>query len=169
MMITNEMREDFKKRTNKHITLVRCYGAMLGKDYSKHDVSKYREDMVDGYSLVQYYKNNKEVKSDTEDQKKMDEVTLWHVINEKHHPEYWIKDKEQLKNFGRDNPATNLDVSEMPNDAIEEMVCDWCAMSQELGTSPHEWFDKNVGSRWLFTDEQESYIGLLLDQLWTEI
>jgi hypothetical protein len=45
------------------------------------------------------------------------------------------------------------------------MICDWKAMSQELGTNINEWKENNVNKRWLFTEQQVEYIEKFIDIL----
>lgn len=72
-----------------------------------------------------------------------------HVHSNKHHPEFWsgglVSDSRQ-------------DATKMPVIYILEMCADWAAMSEEMGTSLLDWEKKNVGSRWIFTPEQEELI-----------
>jgi hypothetical protein len=41
---------------------------------------------------------------------------------------------------------------------IAEMVADWAAMSQELGTSLKDWVNKTVNKKWKFTEKQTKLI-----------
>jgi len=50
----------------------------------------------------------------------------------------------------------------MPDIDVAEMVSDWQAMSEELGTNTsREWYDKVKDVRWRFSPEQD----LLIDKL----
>jgi hypothetical protein len=51
----------------------------------------------------------------------------------------------------------------MPNMDIAEMAADWMAMSEEKGTEPKDWADKNVNVRWNFTPKQVDLIYELLE------
>lgn len=56
-----------------------------------------------------------------------------------------------------------VDASRMPDIAIAEMVADWQAMSEELGTNTaREWFNKVKDVRWHFSPEQEELINKFL-------
>jgi hypothetical protein len=48
-----------------------------------------------------------------------------------------------------------------------EMVCDWTAMSQELGQggSARQWADKNIGVRWKFDKAHADMIYNMIDWL----
>jgi len=61
-----------------------------------------------------------------------------------------------------------VDAMKMDNLDIAEMVCDWCAMSEERGNTPMQWADKNVNVRWKFTDEQKDLIYDLMNKIWEE-
>ena len=50
------------------------------------------------------------------------------------------------------------DISGMGHVQVIEMVCDWWAMSEELGGSARTWADNNVGAKWKFTDKQVGWI-----------
>ncbi len=56
-----------------------------------------------------------------------------------------------------------VDASAMSPVAIAEMVCDWQAMSEELGTNTaRQWYDKQKNVRWSFSEEQDALIDKLL-------
>jgi hypothetical protein len=95
----------------------------------------------------------------------LNECTLQHIKNNSHHPEYWIN--EDLSDFSRENPGCH-DVYLMPKDAMTEMLCDWCAMSEEFGNSPFEWFAKVNSTRWNFDDNQQKFILETLHRLWKD-
>ena len=52
-----------------------------------------------------------------------------------------------------------------PKEALEEMCCDWTAMSQELGTDIYEWFYKVNGKRWKFSEWQQLFILETIEKL----
>jgi hypothetical protein len=151
---TPEMDEFFETRTAEHIARVQKYLEVLesfpGLDIEEllqrgegHDVDKY--EMRVPYTWVTEYhraKNNGEEISD-ELQEQYDlarEATGKHVTVNRHHPEA----HESIKDM------TTLDLA--------EMVSDWFAMGEELGTIPREWADQNVGVKWEFSPKQEETI-----------
>lgn len=81
------------------------------------------------------------------------EAIQHHVLNNPHHPEYWAEDSDNSK---------PLDVSKMPEIYIVEMVADWQAMSEELGNTIRDWFNKVNNVRWHFSPDQEELINKLI-------
>lgn len=168
--LLEDYKDDYLDRTNRHIARVIKYGNKLGKDYSEHDKDKLTT-LFDGYSLMM--KKDKFGGSDIKDnmagvtpeeEKKIDNATLIHVTTNKHHPEYWAD--EEIKEFSRTNPPMGLHCEAMPYDCIDEMLCDWCSMSEEFNNTPQEWMKKVVPDRWVFTDEQVKYMQDKLNFLW---
>lgn len=155
-----DYKSKFIENTNNHIKLVNEYAKKLGAYYPNHDKDKLSGMLFPGYALI--------VKDSLtpNEEKTLDTVTYYHIKSNKHHPEYWSK--TSLQGFTRKNP-TPLGIVEatlMPTYAIDEMLCDWCAMSEVYNNTPYEWFDKVNGIRWYFTREQQQYIIGTLDKLW---
>lgn len=161
-------REDYKKqyieRTQRHIDLVNQYAAKIGRSYPHHDDSKLNpEKLLDAYYI---YSVPKEERSKQEEDA-LDMATLIHISSAPHHPEYWTD--TNLSGFTRTNYTPNgiIDATEMPEEALEEMVMDWNAMSFELQkNTPMEWFNSVNGKRWLFTEEQQQFIIDLINKVW---
>lgn len=160
----NEDKEDYQKkfdeRTHAHIDRVNKYAKKINKEYPHHDVDKFNE-LYAGYSLM-----SKENVTE-EEQKLIDDATFKHVLNNEHHCEHWCNPKD-IKGFSRNNPTPHgcLDCSKMPEYALEEMCCDWCAMSEEFNNTPFEWYEKNKDTRWHFNEEQDKFILDTLHKLW---
>ena len=187
--ITQEMIDWFEERTNKHIELVkkyckriydhyydegydRCMFEGLLENAESHDMSKFTEPEIIPYiTLTWKHKIN-----DNKDRKqpgslfdeKENKATLIHITQNKHHPEYWSEQKENLlnKNNRDEIPEKPIDATKMPDIYIAEMIGDWCAMSEELGSNPKDWADKNIGKRWNFNEHQEDLIYKLIDIIW---
>ena len=144
--------EDYKRkfltRTLKHIERVNKYASKINESYPNHDSDKLSS-LYEGYSLMSKEKPTKE------DKEKISAATLTHITSNEHHPEYWTTD--DVSKFTRDNPIT-CECYKMPESAMKEMCCDWCAMSEEFGNTPQEWANKVINKRWKFTKWQESYI-----------
>jgi hypothetical protein len=182
--ITQEMEDWFNKRTEEHIELVRVYcqkiwdydrirfNALIGQ-CQNHDASKLIEpERIPYIKLTWQHKfdNYKDYKKPGEDdQKEINEATLHHVRNNKHHPESWDNSDSNLVNKESidSNKAVRkiVDATKMPEVYIAEMTADWMAMSEELGTSIKEWADKNVNVRWKFTEEQKGLIYELINSV----
>ena len=161
---SSDYKEKFDERTHAHIDRVNKYAKKIGKEYPHHDEDKFNE-LYDGYSLMS--KNKEDITK--EEQAMIDDATFKHVINNEHHCEHWV-DPKDIEGFSRDNPTPHgcLDCSKMPESALEEMCCDWCAMSEEFNNTPFEWYKKNKDTRWHFNEEQDKFILDTLHKLWDE-
>jgi len=176
------MKAFFDKRTNKHIDLVKKYCKKIENfdsdrfdglcDQAKdHDQSKFEDPEYEPYLYVTWsYKckdDGKKFEVPEEIDKAMNEATNHHVISNKHHPEYYSDKKVGLINRkDRDKPpAEMVDATKMPILSIGEMCADWLAMSEEKGTNPEKWADKNVNIRWKFNDEQKDTIYEIIGEI----
>ena len=180
---TSEMREWFDKRTKTHIKMVQRYCKKI-YDYDpkrfanliergeKHDQSKFGKPEYDPYVWTTWRYKCEEDGLDfsppdgMEDM--MHEATEHHVKNNPHHPECHCGRTENLINEeNRDKPPEeSVDATKMKDEDIAEMVADWCAAGEERGNTPKSWADKNVGTRWMFTDEQKDLIYELIKVAW---
>jgi hypothetical protein len=154
------------ERTLMHIAFVNKFADVIGQCYSQHDADKLDANrLLYGYVVIHAVKNLG-YPATPENKALMDETTLLHVCGNQHHPECWSG--QSVKSFDRDTGEGNppLDVSGMPFESIQEMCCDWCAMSQEFGNSPFDWYDKVRDTRWLFSKKQDTQIREVLGQLW---
>lgn len=148
----------FLQRTVKHIVLVNKYAAKLNRSYPDHDADKFGR-LFHGFKL--WYKDKTKEEAD-----ELNACTLEHIKRNSHHPEYWTD--VDLSAFSRTNPAKGL-VINMPEEDMIEMCCDWCAMSEELGGSPIDWAKQNIGTRWIFNQQQELFIYTILELLWEKL
>ena len=152
---SEELKQEFIERTKKHIALVNEFASKLGKSYPDHDESKLNpEKLLDGYC---YFMKPREERTKTEEDA-LDLVTLIHITNSPHHPEYWTD--TDLTGFTRTNytPHGPIDATDMPEEYLEEMVCDWVSMGKEKGNTAREWFNSVNGVRWIFSMEQQKFI-----------
>lgn len=160
--ITEDLKQEFITRTKKHIWLVNEYARKIGKSYPSHDSSKLGE-LLEPYSL---YMKKDRTKAEDE---LLDLATLIHIKNSPHHPEYWTD--TDLEGFTRKNYCPNgpINATDMDEDSMCEMLADWCSMSKELGTNtPFEWFKKVNGTRWIFSQSQQTFIINTLRKMWNE-
>jgi hypothetical protein len=136
----------------------------------EHDRSKFSEPELSPYIELTWKKRcekygelyiaNEELLS------KIPIATEYHVRNNKHHAESWSNQAGQLiSSKDRDDVNVMVDGRLMPDVYICEMVCDWCAVGEEMGNSARSWADMKVGSRWLFTEEQVALIYTLIEAL----
>ena len=168
MKVLKDYEIKYLNRTKDHIASVNEFASKIDKSYPNHDKDKLNE-LFDAYSLM--------MKKDTfggsnsadnlsgltkAESDKLNEATFKHITSNKHHPECWTK----IKSFDRANPQPSLDCRNMSFEAIDEMLCDWCAMSKEFGNTPQEWMDKTVPSRWVFSQAQTDYMKKMLNKLW---
>jgi len=182
-MITQEMKDHFKKRTKYHINLVGKFCDKIAeydperfgelRERKKvHDDSKFEEPEYTPYLFISWqYKckdENQEFKVPQDILNKMSEATLHHVTSNSHHPEYHSPTKTGLINReNRDKPPKEIvDATKMPDIDIAEMCADWMGMSKEKGSNPKDWADKNVNIRWKFTDKQKELIYEIIKNIW---
>lgn len=158
-----ELKNKFIEATKQHIALVNKYASKLGKNFPDHDQSKLN-DLLDGYC---YIIKPVEERTKTENAA-LDLVTLIHITNSPHHPEYWTD--TNLSGFTRKNPNPNgpIDATEMPDEYLIEMLCDWCSRSYECHNTPQSWFIKNNGKRWIFSNKQQHLIKDVLRTIWSD-
>lgn len=159
---SDELKQTFIERTKNHIALVNQFAAKIGKSYPDHDASKLTT-LLDAYC---FFSKPKEERT-KEENAVLDIATYIHITQSPHHPEYWTD--TDLSGFTRQNCNPNgiIDATDMPEDAIEEMVADWCSCSKEFGTNtPLEWFNQVNGNRWSFTIQQQHYIKQLIENMW---
>lgn len=83
--------------------------------------------------------------------KEVDRVINKHIHSNAHHPEYWSRSKVSYL-------TTNVDATRMPNIYLTELCCDWSSVSEELGTGCLDWYNRVVGTRFIFSAEQKEYI-----------
>ena len=181
--LRRKMDDWFKKRTEKHISLVEKYcnkAIEFNSEFSElkdriktHDQTKFKEPELDPYVYITWKYKCEDDGKDFEEcnppenmEDLMHEATLHHIKNNRHHPEYH-SNKVSLNKDNRDEiPDEMVDASKMTNLDIAEMVCDWCAVSEERGNTPKSWADKNVNKRWKFTDDQKDLIYEIIKEIW---
>lgn len=187
MEITNEMREYFTLRTRAHLYLVnkwsnriaeRDFGGvdeeLLNRERDEHDFGKWLEPEFTPYIWITWRYREKRYGRDLivpdDLNEKLHAATFSHIKTHKHHPEYWDDEVtiDSLNKDNRDKPGgTIVDGTKMPLTYIASMVADWLAMSEELGTCPKEWADKNINIRWKFTDVQVEMIYRIIRIVWS--
>ncbi|MEI7480423.1 MAG: DUF5662 family protein [bacterium] len=173
----NEKEQWFEERTNKHIELVKKYANKIAKAYPEfnelvdqvetHDLTKFEEPERTPYIEITWknkINNNNDRKTPgLLPDKKENDATLYHVKNNQHHPEFWSEDEANISDTDRNVSIKCIDASKMPDLHVAEMVADWQAMSEELGTNTaRQWFEKVKDTRWHFSSDQEQLIDKLL-------
>ena len=181
-----EMESFFEKRTNNHISLVQKYISKIQEldfveldsdileEEKDHDSGKWEEPEYTPYLHTTWkYKmkdEGKEYNPSKDIKEKMDGATFHHITTHKHHPDYWDENitPEALNSKDRDKPGKEVDATEMPLSYVASMMADWCAMSEEKGTSLKKWIKDNVNVRWKFSPEQVKLINKLATLLRSE-
>jgi len=175
MNYTKEMEDWFNERTRRHIELVQKYANLIAEYkpevfgdlveiVENHDASKLNDESERvPYIFLSWNYHCKDLKKDfvlsDSLKEKTHEATMHHVINNKHHPEYWAGETAQINKDDRDAVTKELvDATTMPELYLGELVADWMAMSEERGNTVKEWADKVVNKRWKFTDKQKDVI-----------
>lgn len=157
---SREMYEFFNSRTHEHIVRVRENLDRISTwyDFDPEDI-KYRKQYHDRskYSLLEkraYVFRTWHAKCKNENikweypegvEKEVRKAVDLHESRNSHHPESYDSIKEM----------SALDLA--------EMVADWAAMSQELGSSLKGWAETKIGKKWLFTKAQTRFINDLID------
>lgn len=180
MKPTEEMKEWFDERTNRHVGLVQKYAKIL-EDYDPiefeglvdrcidHDASKFADPEYIPYCFISWDYHCKDLgeKFDVPQEIKdeMNKASEHHVHSNRHHPEFF-DDTSKINREDRDKkPDKMIDASEMEDLDIAEMMADFSAMSEERNNSVRDWCDKNINIRWKFTDEQTEFIYDIIETL----
>ena len=184
-LITPEMENWFTSRTESHIKLVQKYCKKLYQFDSRkfnsiiersniHDLSKFREPERSPYILTTWCYKFPEFKLELDEttKKLMHLATEHHVKFNSHHPEFHSVWSEYDNLINPDNRDSNtipkiINAFAMPDINIGEMVCDWCAVSEERNTNPIDWADSNISKRWLFSNRQVELIYYLIHELYS--
>ncbi len=147
---TEEMIEFYRKRTQDHIDIVHTKMLLLSAEYNipylnerigSHDFSKYSDDELTPYIwLTEYYRCKQKGLPFTYPEgieQKVTKAIEHHYAYNRHHPE-------------------SYECVEMMQEVdLAEMVCDLCAMSDELNNGKgSEYFRKNHCKKWNFTQDQ---------------
>ena len=146
---TKPMLDHFYKRTGEHISRVQKNMEILAnnlegidkeafeKRAADHDHTKYDEYEKEYIWLSWWFANNKndDIYPYPEYKDVIWKATGGHIHDEKHHPQAWSNVKDMSEIY------------------LAEMVSDWYAMSQELGTDIYDWMEKNM-PKWDFSEEQ---------------
>lgn len=178
--ITKEMKTWFETRTNKHIALVQKYSKKIEdslpefkgiiKQTENHDDSKFKEPEKTPYVYISWMYKMKDSGKDYKIPSDINDTsaTEHHIKNNSHHPEFHTNEVIAIDRENRDKSKTIIDASKMPDLDIAEMVADWCAMSEEKGSSPKDWADKTVNKRWKFSDKQKEMIYKIIEKIWQQ-
>lgn len=163
-----ELEEKHQTRTKEHIERVMEYSQrfrVLSRQFAEHDVDKLDPTSIIYIPDILACQKHKDKSILSEEEILLTELCAFiHVKSNPHHPEYWDSNLTYATYHSEDHPTDGSKMSDM---AIMEMCCDWCAMSKELGGSPFDWFEENVGKKWSFTEDQCVSIRRKLETAWT--
>lgn len=154
----------YEKRTKEHIQRVRrCMSVMASvTDYKvlldaravTHDASKFGRTEFEPYVWLNEFHRCRQAGEPFEYpagmEERVREAIRHHVTTNRHHPEF------------------HKDPNDMTEVDLIEMVCDWTAMSQELGQdggSARGWADRTIGSRIKLNDEKRAFVYRMIDVL----
>ncbi|MFA5153307.1 MAG: DUF5662 family protein [Clostridia bacterium] len=174
-----EKEEYFEKRTKEHIDrVINAANKIIEKfpefekikeKINEHDSSKLKEPERTPYIDITWrhkFDNYNSYKQPGKLEKQQEnDATLHHIINNEHHPEYWLEDKSKanIDEKDRDKSKECIDATKMPEEALLEMVADWQAMSEELKkNTARQWYDSQKDVRWHFSEEQDKTIDKFL-------
>jgi hypothetical protein len=172
---TVEMEQFFVRRTRAHISLVQKYADRLESNHSdmtgliglatQHDRSKFAHpERIPYIHLTWQHKCRAEgVLYQLPRGINIPEATFHHITHNTHHPESFSK---AVCMSDSKVPANVVIVDPMPLLAMGELVADLCAMSEELGGNPLEFFDSRIGTRWDFTAPNQDYIRTAIKIAW---
>lgn len=175
LLESEDMEAWFEERTNRHIDLVKKYAKMVVEKFPQywqledivviHDQSKFQEPERTPYIHLTWKKKNPDyqVPADID----ITTATDCHVRNNPHHPEFWSGQTNTINPNDRDAaPDKMIDGTKMPMVRIAEMTADWMAVSEEMGSHPKDWADKQINVRWKFTPEQVKRIYDIIERVW---
>lgn len=175
--LVREILQWYLERTKSHIEGVQAFGRkalQFVKDdrvltdklellIENHDSDKLEDgEFIAHYApyIVKRYCNTGlqdrfELKEDYK--KKWDEeYVVQHCLQNGHHPECW----DSSYGYGENHPP--YDATNMPEEYLAEMCCDWCAVGLEQGNSAMDWFKKVSKERFIFTEFQKNFIENLI-------
>jgi len=172
------MMEYFVKRTAIHIALVVHFAKKmvdLGlitpdefKEIKKHDGSKFSKIELEPYILLTDLHESKRL-NETVDyvvndkiKEEFKQARFHHMTTNKHNPLFWDKNF----NIGELGSGNIVDATTMDYPSMAEMVCDWCALSQEFNKSPCIWAERFINTKASFTTQQENTIYMLINEIW---
>lgn len=169
-----DWKEASDRRNKAHVLGVQTFGKKLkGSGFEGHDNDKFNELYVPYVFISLGY--NKDFKEAIGIDEELDTFMRWatyeHVTKNPHHPEYWdleaAKINADVTFEDRDKPRnTVIDATKMPNNYLEEMICDWASVGAERGNSPQSWLESGVNVKWKFTDEQLDFMWATMEKIW---
>ncbi len=156
---TPEMIHFYENYLKSHIDLVNKYAKKYDEQlsFSEHDKSKFMEPEKSAYIFLFWYGFHPEIKWDSDEKAKYLKYQINHYKNNSHHVGFYD------------------DITKMPEIAIIEMCCDWCAVAEYKNKNcgpeyqnPYDFLNKFIVKKIPFTDEQINIIHRVLNKIWTD-
>lgn len=129
MKIEDQIEQDIRhlKSIKRHVSFVQDACELIGMKLIENGETELGRKLIANgmvHDNSKYYAIEWEfLRNDPPDPEMLKVAHLQHVTTNKHHPEYW-----------------NNDINQMPEIYLAEMVADWWARSSEMGTNLREWF-----------------------------
>jgi len=111
--LTPEILEFHKKRTDAHIAGVNYFAGLVGARFPDHDADKSAAPLLEPYALKNYANYHPDFPWTDSDEAAFDRARRAHHAAAAHHPESYAA------------------ATDMPDDRITEMLCDWSAANKE--------------------------------------
>ena len=150
-----EIVEICKKRVMDHIARVKFFyiklveaGIIPEKDIDFDRIAKHDSDKLEPYNLKRQACRFTKTGTVTPEQKEAaNDVIREHIKKNPHHSEFWgAHSDEQFSN--------NIDCTKTPDTYMYELAADWMATAEERGTNCMDWYNKHVGTRWIYNEHQ---------------
>ena len=146
-----EIVEICKKRVMDHIARVKFFhkklveaGVIPEKDIDFDRISKHDADKLEPYNLKRQACRFTKTGTVTPEQKEAaNDVIREHIKKNPHHSEFWGAPSD-------DQFSTNIDCTKTPDTYMYELAADWMATAEERGTKCIDWYNKHVGTRWIY-------------------
>ena len=150
-----EIVEICKKRVIDHIKRVKFFyrklveaGVIPEKDIDFSRIAKHDADKLEPYNLKrQACRFTKTGTVSPEQKEAANDVIREHIKKNPHHSEFWGAPSD-------DQFSTNIDCTKTPDTYMYELAADWMATAEERGTNCMDWYNKHVGTRWIYNEHQ---------------
>ncbi|MCL2017368.1 MAG: DUF5662 family protein [Alphaproteobacteria bacterium] len=150
------MKNFYISKRTEHVALVNSFAEKLGLHFPDHDKDKLHDpicSMMAPY-VWKRYSPDSDAPPSTEQLADCELGIMNHKTTNPHHPEYW-----------------GDDIADMPEIALAEMCCDWCAANiQKLNAygkfkTVIDFYESYALSTYKFTDVQKEFIQKTLKEL----
>ena len=151
---------------NKKATIVPAGLSRLMQQMYRHDFDKLHNiDTVAAYAVRVYNQHFEEgadithsLKINAMGEEAINKAWANHIKTNVHHPECWDRHYVVTDKDLPDNELPPCHAEKMPVNALIEMAGDWMSASLLRHKTAKEWYDKTVGKRFFFSDEQRELL-----------